>query len=686
MSFDARINCQYKFGKKMRNAALNFKTTSDRRNFIKTSSLGAFALSTGLSSFSPSADAAQPASADKIVANSPYGVCAHIGAGEEWEQAPKNLLLMKKAGIVWVRADFSWIGVERSQGNWTFGHLDKIVDETNKLGLQLLPILDYDVPWATPAYKHLDSWLEYVTRTVERYKDRIQYWEVWNEPNLQGFWRDTPDGANYAILLKETYKTIKAIDPNLIVVYGGLAGVPADFFAKSLDAGAGDSFDVVNIHPYRGGISTRQRLDQFADDIDAFRRELKKRNLPDRPIWITEMGWATPPIFGESNRRVVSAALQKLFPNEDPKVAFFYDLRYDPAQSRAQNDFLNYLPEKYASNANLTTFLDADQLSNLSLDVADVLVMPPSEGFPMEYFEPVAEFVKSGGALILLGGVPLYYETILDKKTKRFKQGEFNPKFAQCLDTLRISWFAWWTRENVPENVPTVVAPESAENMPGFYPVHQSNRFFDGAKLKEGDKFIPLFNGKNETFSAASACIYDFNSDYKGAVVINSIRDDDGNETNRSTVANQAVFLSQAYLLAFANGIERYFWYEFHAPERDQRDPEHHFGIVGQKLAPKPGYFAYKALTKARPACSEGADLTVVNDCCVVSWKRPDGQNGWALWSLGAECNVDVKIVGEVSQAFDYLGNDVEKPTKKGKLNLKSGVLYLIGPETVAIK
>ena len=144
MSFDARINCQYKFGKKMRNAALNFKMTSDRRDFFKTSSLGAFALSTGLSSFSPPPTRAACVGR-QIVANSPYGVCAHIGAGEEWEQAPE-FAPDEKAGIVWVRADFSWIGVERSQGNWTFGHLDKIVDETNKLGLQLLPILDYGVP------------------------------------------------------------------------------------------------------------------------------------------------------------------------------------------------------------------------------------------------------------------------------------------------------------------------------------------------------------------------------------------------------------------------------------------------------------------------------------------------------------------------------------------------------------
>ncbi|MBR5758163.1 MAG: beta-galactosidase, partial [Thermoguttaceae bacterium] len=410
----------------MEKTPLSSSTKFNRRNFIKTSALGAFAASASVSSFdgfaSASVEAAQPASAEKTVAGSPYGVCAHVGGGEEWNQIPKNLLLMKEAGISWIRADFSWSGVERSEGKWTFDHLDKVVDETNKLGLQLLPILDYDVRWASPAYKHLDHWLEYVKRCVERYKDRIQYWEVWNEENLKGFWQDDPDAANYATLLKETYKTIKAIDSNLVVVYGGLAGVPADFFAKSLDAGAGEFFDVVNIHPYRGGIVTKQRLDQFAKEIDAFRQELKKRDLPEKPIWITEMGWATPPVFGESNRRVVSVALQKLYPDKDPKVAFFYDERYDPAQSRAKNDFINYLPPQYANNDKLATFLNAEQLASISLDDADMLIMPPSEGFPVAFFDAVAQFVKSGGTLVLLGGVPLYYETLLNESTGRFEQ------------------------------------------------------------------------------------------------------------------------------------------------------------------------------------------------------------------------------------------------------------------------
>lgn len=659
----------------------------DRREFLKNAAIVSLASSLGFGTLGERGHklllAAQPASNASFVAQSPYGVCAHIGGGEEWEQAPQNLIMMKEAGISWVRADFSWTGVEYPEGKWHFDHLDKIVDETNKLGLQILPILDYDVPWATPAYKHMDAWLEYVKRTVERYKDRIQYWEIWNEENLQGFWRETPDGANYATLLKATYKLIKEIDPNLQVVYGGLAGVPVDFFEKTLDCGAGDFFDVVNIHPYRGGLTTDQRIDAFASEIDAFRQALKKRNLPDRPIWITEMGWATPPIFGECNRRVVTAAVKKLYPNKDPKVAFFYDDRYDPAHSRSKTDFLNYLPEKYLKDPTLSGFLNAEDVQKISNNEYDMLIMPPSEGFPSNCFEAAQNFVKNGGTLVLLGGVPLYYETQLEEESGRYVQVKDNPRFGEYHNALRISWYAWWTRDNVPETAPTVVAPDSADVMSGYNPVEHASRFFDDAKLKPGDKMISLLDGKNDTFTGSTACIYKFDSDYKGAVVINAILGADETGTNRSTVPNQAVYLSQAYLLAFANGIDRFFWYEFHAPERDQRDPEHHFGIVGQKLDPKPGYFAYKTLTKVLPSGSTDIKLVRKNGCCMVSWKRPDGKNAYALWSPRSEQQVEFSILGKVDEAFDYLNVEAAKPAGKTKLTLSYGVLYLIGPEKI---
>ncbi len=668
----------------------------DRRDFLKgtvAASLSASAFST-LAFLGTSENASGAPISDALdVASSPYGVCAHIARAEEFDLAPDNLILMKEAGIRWVRADFSWNGVEYEEGKWNFDHLDTILEKTEEVGLQVLPILDYDVPWASPAFEHLDKWLLYVKKIVERYKDRIQYWEVWNEEDLEGFWHAKPNAKDYAKMLAATYRLIKEIDPNLIVVYGGLSGVPLEYFKTSLED-APNSFDVINIHPYRGGITTRERIDKFQADLKSFNAALRERGLPERPIWITEMGWATPPVFGDVNRRVVCAAIQRLYPDKQPKVAFFWDERYEPSGSRPRDDFYKYLPEEYDDRRDLVTFLDADELKEVSNDDVDLIVMPPSETFPSDCFDALVAFVKEGGALVLNGGVPLYYESSIDPETGLYRQERSNPNFNDQMAALRISWFAWWTREGVPESLPATVAHESAAFKPrrgknaleGFYSGHEATRFFDDKALKEGDKLIPLIEGRNESFNAATACIYDFDSDYKGAVVVNAVMDHDGTNTNVATPATQAIFLPQAYLLAFAAGIERFFWYEFHAPQGDMKDPEHHFGIVGKTLEPKPGYYAYKVLTTARPAGSKHASQVLVEDDVTLSWTRSDGKKGWAIWSSRTAKEKTVAIKGKVDEAFDYLGNAVAKPSDGEKITIAPGVLYLIGPDEVVLK
>jgi hypothetical protein len=223
---------------------------------------------------------------------SPYGVCAHLPRGDEYPTAREELKLMRAARIGWARADFDWSYVEPRRGEWRFDRIDDVVDWAEQEGVNILPILDYDVPWARPAYKHLDLWLEYVRRVVERYKDRIRHWEVWNEPNLEQFWKDKPDAANYVALLKPTYELIKKIDPELTVLFGGTAEIPWAFIEGVYAAGGKDSFDVMNVHPYRYPRAPEEGRPLF-DDLVRLRELMAKYGDGEKPIWITEIGWPT---------------------------------------------------------------------------------------------------------------------------------------------------------------------------------------------------------------------------------------------------------------------------------------------------------------------------------------------------------------------------------------------------------
>ena len=103
-----------------------------------------------------------------------------------------------------------------------------------------------------------DGWHDlvdaFVRRVEERYgKEEVRSWyfEVWNEPNLSGFWEGGDQNA-YFQLYDLTARTIKAVDPRLRVggpSTAGAAWVP-EFLAHVEVSGA--PVDFVTTHTYGG--------------------------------------------------------------------------------------------------------------------------------------------------------------------------------------------------------------------------------------------------------------------------------------------------------------------------------------------------------------------------------------------------------------------------------------------------
>ena len=123
--------------------------------------------------------------------NDPYGICAHVSRPDwDWPFAARDFVRMEEARIGWVRTDWDWYRVEPAQGKWNFDLFDRLIALARRDRIHILPILAYDVKWATPAWKHPDAWGEYVRRLVIRYGKKLRCWEVWNEQNSVGFWKD----------------------------------------------------------------------------------------------------------------------------------------------------------------------------------------------------------------------------------------------------------------------------------------------------------------------------------------------------------------------------------------------------------------------------------------------------------------------------------------------------------------
>lgn len=64
------------------------------------------------------------------------------------------------------------------------------------------------------------EWQEFLEEVARRFPQAAAI-EIWNEPNLSGFWKPEPQPERYAGLVASAYEAIKAADPGIQVIAGG---------------------------------------------------------------------------------------------------------------------------------------------------------------------------------------------------------------------------------------------------------------------------------------------------------------------------------------------------------------------------------------------------------------------------------------------------------------------------------
>ena len=230
----------------------------------------------------------------------------------DWGTFNRPADTMLQTGGSWVREDFLWGLIEPRQGRLDWTAPDRITQSLRDRGLNILGIISYSVNWATPATEDdpspnpvsvyppdLNKYYTWVRTLVTRYKGKIAHWEIWNEPDNPLFWKPSPNPRQYAELLKTAYRAVKDADPNASVLTGGVSGNAIPFLEELFAAGAGNSFDILAIHPYpipldkaQGRIQSRPEVHKMLDvELNKYRAFLQRHNLSGRPIWVTEVGW-----------------------------------------------------------------------------------------------------------------------------------------------------------------------------------------------------------------------------------------------------------------------------------------------------------------------------------------------------------------------------------------------------------
>lgn len=150
------------------------------------------------------------------------------------------------------------------------------------------------------------KWTELIHRlaahSVERYgAAEVRQWpfEVWNEPNMPGFWTGTRD--DYFGLYRETARALKDVDSGLQV--GGPATAKNAWIPEFLDFCSRENVpvDFVSTHHYptdaRGKISTDtlEQLEHTRPEAMRKQAEKARSQAGDLPLYYTEWGCSSNP-------------------------------------------------------------------------------------------------------------------------------------------------------------------------------------------------------------------------------------------------------------------------------------------------------------------------------------------------------------------------------------------------------
>lgn len=252
---------------------------------------------------------------------------------DRMELLDRHLSEIGELGLPFVRANLDWIQLEPEpptggRRTYDYAKIDRWVGALASRGLRWAPLgvgtpawardpaapancsifappadpADYAAMMAAVAARYGSDGSFWEERRELPYRPIVDY-EIWNEPNLGGFWCTGPDPPAYGELLAAAAPAIREVDPGARIVFGGLSPLggsrPATAERRGrLDSAAflaataratpelGSLVDAVAVHAYG---SVPEVLDQLA----SYRRAVDGAGLAGMPLSLNEVGWTT---------------------------------------------------------------------------------------------------------------------------------------------------------------------------------------------------------------------------------------------------------------------------------------------------------------------------------------------------------------------------------------------------------
>lgn len=279
---------------------------------------------------SPRAEATQPP-----VSSSFFGITVPTSV-TKWP-VPVPFGTAGKTASGSVSAGTYWAALEPSNGTFNWTPMDNLIAAARAAGVNTTFYTFFETPqWASsnstqpcaatqntgihgcaapPSNVH--DWESFVTALVTRYKEEIQYYELWNEPNVPS---EFSGSVQQMLAMAQTaYPIIKSIDPSAFVLAPGVsvAGIEASapgcpssqcWLDEYLQAGGGQYADGVAFHGktctsdrpvcVQEGISCPTTELESCEgtamtaQVDDVRSLMAANGLSDKPVVDTEGGYS----------------------------------------------------------------------------------------------------------------------------------------------------------------------------------------------------------------------------------------------------------------------------------------------------------------------------------------------------------------------------------------------------------
>lgn len=252
----------------------------------------------------------------------PIGVNTFLNREVESWKRDRTLEMTVEVGAGWIKQHFPWRDIETQQDVYwddrfqqdAWAKYDHIVDLAEQHGLRIIARIDLAPAWARPFGSTVTAppenpadFADFIDEFVRRYRGRVQFIQIWNEPNLAAEWGGSIDPAGYTDLLRTAATAARDVDPHVVILSAPMAMTTENsdramddlsYWQALYDNGAAPYFDIMSANAY--GLD--QPFDAAPDAaalnvrrIELLRELAAANGDAGKPIWLNEYGWNASP-------------------------------------------------------------------------------------------------------------------------------------------------------------------------------------------------------------------------------------------------------------------------------------------------------------------------------------------------------------------------------------------------------